>query len=132
VFSRDEAARRRDRRRRIAVTALIAAALIALGFAARVALQSLIEARQPATLVFDVRPQGEIYLDGVLRGKAPALSRLQVPPGSHRVEIRNGRFPPHVSEIDARPGEQLVVKHSFIAPAAPKPRGLADRLRFWQ
>lgn len=134
VFTRNEAARRRDIRRRVAATALIAAAIVALGFAARFALQSLIEARQPATLVFDIRPQGEIYLDGVLRGKAPALARLQVPPGSHRIEIRNGRFTPYVTEVNAQPGEQVAVRHSFIAPAAPKPkpRGLVERLRFWQ
>ena len=132
VFTRNESARRRDIRRRVVATALIAAAIIGLGFAARFALQSLIEARQPATLVFDIRPQGEIYLDGVLRGKTPALTRLQVPPGSHRIEIRNGRFAPYVTEVNAQPGEQLAVRHSFAAPAAPKPRGLADRLRFWQ
>jgi len=132
VFTRNESARRRDIRRRVVATALIAAAIIGLGFAARFALQSLIEARQPATLVFDIRPQGEIYLDGVLRGKTPALTRLQVPPGSHRIEIRNGRFAPYITEVNAQPGEQLAVRHSFAAPAAPKPRGLADRLRFWQ
>jgi hypothetical protein len=52
-------------------------------------------------------------------------------PGSHRVEIRNGRFPPHVSEIDAR-SRATGGKHSFLAPAAPKPRGRPRRLRFWQ
>ena len=91
------------------------------------ALARVIKQRKLETIRFSFADQ-----HGVLRGKTPALTRLQVPPGSHRIEIRNGRFPPHVSEIDARPGEQLVVKHSFIAPAAPKPRGLADRLRFWQ
>ena len=102
-----------------------------MGAGARFVLQSLVESRQPAFLIFDIRPQGEIYVDGVMKGKAPAVTRLQVAAGVHTIELRNGKFPPFVTEVELSPGEQMQVKHSFAAPAAQKRRGLMERLKFW-
>ena len=132
LFSLDSAASLAQTRRLISFAALACLGILALGVGARWALQSLVESRQPAFLVFDIRPQGEIYVDGVMKGKAPALTRLQVVAGTHTVEVRNGKFPPFITEVDLSPGEQMQVKHSFTAPATQKRRGLLERLKFWR
>ena len=131
LFSPDSAALRAKGRRQFMVAALACAAILAFGAGARFALQSYLEARQPAMLEFDSRPPSEIYVDGVLKGKTPALSRLPVPPGAHTIEFRSGKFPPYIVEVDLAPGEQMRVKHSFAAPVQ-KRRTLIDRLKFWQ
>lgn len=133
LYSLDVAASRIQARRRFAFAALACVAILGLGIGARFALQSIAQARLPAILDFDIRPQGEIYLDGVLKGKAPALAQLQVAPGLHKIEVRNGRFPPFVAEVNLAPGEQMRLKHSFIAPAIKqKSRTILERLKFWQ
>jgi len=67
-------------------------------------------------LVFDVKPGGEVFVDGVARGTVGALKQLEVAEGRHRVEIRHGAFPPYQREVTAKRGEQVAVKHVF-APA---------------
>lgn len=131
LFSPDSAALRATGRRQLVIGALAAMAILALGVGARFALHSYIEARQPALLEFDSRPPSEIYVDGVLMGKTPALSHLQVSPGEHTIEVRSGKFPPHIVEVDLAPGEQLRVKHAFGSPPQ-KRRSLLNRLKFWQ
>jgi len=131
LFSLDSAALRATGRRQLLLGALACVTILALGVGARSALQSLVESRQPAWLQFDIRPPGEILVDGVLKGKTPALSRLPVPPGAHTIEIRSGKYPPHVLQVDLSPGEQMLVKHSFPVPAQ-KRQTLTDRLKSWQ
>jgi len=91
----------------------------------------LAASRQPAFLAFDIRPQGEIYLDGVMKGKAPAVTRLQVAAGSHKIEVRNGKLPPFVADVNLSPGEEMQVRHSFAVPAAKKNQGLVERFKSW-
>ena len=132
LLSLEGAGRRGETRRFISFAALVCVGILALGVGARFALQSLVESRQPAFLLFDIRPQGEIYVDGVMKGKTPAVTRLQVAAGAHTIEVRHGKFPSFVTEVNLNPGEQFQVKHSFTAPATKKSRGLLERLKFWQ
>ncbi len=132
LFSRDRNASAHADRRVFVFAALASMAILAGGVAARFALERLAAARQPASLIFDIRPQGDIYVDGVLKGKAPGIASLQVAPGSHTIEVRNGRYPPFTVEVNLAPGEQMEVKHSFSAPAKRKAPGLLERLKFWQ
>lgn len=132
LFSQDSAAEARQNRRVLVYAGFACVAILALGGAARLALQSLAASRQPAILVFDIRPQGDIYLDGVMKGRAPAVTRMQVAPGTHAIEVRHGKYPPFVTEVSLNPGEQMDVKHSFIAPLKPKRPGLLERFKFWQ
>ena len=132
LFSQDSAAEARQNRRVLVYAGFACVAILALGGAARLALQSLAASRQPAILVFDIRPQGDIYLDGVMKGRAPAVTRMQVAPGTHAIEVRHGKYPPFVTEVSLNPGEQMDVKHSFIAPLKPKRPGVLERLKFWQ
>jgi len=67
----------------------------------------------PATVSLAVAPWGEVHIDGRLHGVSPPLQELELPPGRHRIEIRNGGFAPHVEVVNARSGERLRIKHKF-------------------
>ncbi len=132
LYAQNAAEQRAAGRRLWLVTALACTAIIAGGVAARSVVQSLAAARQPALLEFDIKPQGEVLVDGAPKGKSPPLSQLQVAPGPHRIEVRNGKYPPLVSDVELAPGEQMQIRHTFTAPKPPKPRTLIERLKFWQ
>jgi class 3 adenylate cyclase len=67
----------------------------------------------PAMVSFALTPWGEVHIDGKLHGVSPPLQELELPPGRHRVEIRNSGFAPHVEVINAKSGERLRIKHKF-------------------
>ena len=67
----------------------------------------------PATVSFALTPWGEVHIDGKLHGVSPPLQELELPPGRHRVEVRNSGFAPHVEVINAKSGERLRIKHKF-------------------
>src|SRR3954449_3068149 len=46
-----------------------------------------------------VLPWGEILVDGKSRGVSPPLRTLDIPAGSHTIEIRNSTFPSHVEKV---------------------------------
>jgi hypothetical protein len=72
----------------------------------------------PATLRLDIKPQGEIYIDGATKGKSPPLTSIQIAPGRHKIEIRRAGSSPLVLQVEAGPGEELSIRHSFAPPAA--------------
>jgi hypothetical protein len=128
-----------QRRRVLALAGLCV--LLAAGWSVRVARERYAEAHRPATVVLDIRPTGEVFVDGAAKGTAPPLARLSLPPGPHTIEVRNGRFKPVHMEVVLQPGEELQVKHVFVAPPVrrarpPAPRrgaapGVLDRFKFW-
>lgn len=65
------------------------------------------------TLRLAVSPWGEIRIDGKNVGVAPPLTGLKLAPGKHRVEIRNGDFPPFQQQIDVAAGQTVRIKHKF-------------------
>jgi class 3 adenylate cyclase len=60
-----------------------------------------------------VAPWGEVLVDGKNRGISPPLRVLEVPAGTHTVEIRNSTFPPHVASIEVKAGEAVRIQHRF-------------------
>lgn len=66
-----------------------------------------------ATVSLLIVPWGEVYVDGQKRGVSPPLKSLSLAPGMHTVEIRNSQFPIHVEKIDAKPGAQIKIRHTF-------------------
>ena len=109
-------------------------ALLLAGVATREAREQYAASR-PAVIVLDVRPWGDVFVDGEGKGRTPPLVRLNVPPGPHVIEVRNGRLKPVRMEMQLQPGEELELKHVFVAPApaqrAPREKSLMDRLKFW-
>jgi len=60
-----------------------------------------------------VLPWGEIVVDGKSRGVSPPLRTLDIPPGSHTIEIRNSTFPSHVAKVNVKAGEAITIRHRF-------------------
>lgn len=67
----------------------------------------------PAVISLAILPWGEIYLDGKKQGVSPPLMELQVVAGKHTLEIRNTTFPVHKKVIKAKPGANIMIRHSF-------------------
>jgi hypothetical protein len=66
-----------------------------------------------ATLVFDVSPWGEIYVDGKLHGTTPPVNTVDLPPGSYRIELRNPTQPHYLSYATLEPGDVRRIRHQF-------------------
>jgi hypothetical protein len=58
-------------------------------------------------------PWAEVFIDGNRQGVSPPLKAIPLRPGRHRVELRNGSFPPHVQTVELRPGAEVSVTHRF-------------------
>jgi hypothetical protein len=67
----------------------------------------------PGRLELAVLPWGEVLIDGKSRGVSPPLRTLEIPPGSHTIELRNSIFPSHVEKIDVKAGEAVRIRHRF-------------------
>jgi hypothetical protein len=118
-------------RRRTLLGAAGLAGILALGVAGRYAREHVEALRKPAVLVLEIRPQGEIWVDGELKGQSPPLTRVGIPPGPHTIEVRNGRFRPLKMEVNLKPGEEIEIRHAFVAPVRKQP-GALDRFKFWE
>jgi PEGA domain-containing protein len=123
------------RRRRFALYAVGGvAAMLLLGVIARGIYQPILRSR-PGTVSLEVRPRGEVYVDGVYHGRIPPLTEVQLPPGPHRVQLRNPGSLTHNVTIEVKPGERMTLAHTFVrAPepprrSAPQPQPQPD---FWR
>ena len=56
---------------------------------------------------------GEVLVDGRSRGVSPPLRVLEIPAGTHTIEIRNSTFPKHVAKVDVKAGEAIKIRHRF-------------------
>lgn len=68
---------------------------------------------KPGTVKLAVQPWGEVYIDGSKRGISPPLKAVNLSPGKHRVEIRNGQFAAYKQTVDVKSGGELTVRYSF-------------------
>jgi hypothetical protein len=117
------------RRRWLAFSAVGAVALIGGGMLLRGAIDSKRTSGPPAVLVFDIKPRGNVFIDGEAKGKSPPLTEIRVSPGRHRIEVRHPDYEPLQLNVDLKPGEQLTIRHSFAAGSPGEFfRGLRDRL----
>ena len=114
------AAARRDGLR-AAVLGIVA--ILLLGTAARLTRELLLPP-DPAVVTFAIRPDGEIVVDGELRGRTPPIKRLELPPGRHELTVQRAGAPPVDLALDLDPGQQLRIGHAFprrageVEPAA--------------
>jgi hypothetical protein len=105
------------------------AAILLLGVAGREA-KIRLAPPPPAVLVFQVKPRGEVIVDGMVRGRVPALTELEVAPGKHVVRIQNPGSPPYEVILDLKPAERRAITHTFVAPRKPAPE--PPKPDFWR
>ena len=105
-------------------------AILLLGVGAREA-RIRLTPPPPAVLVFQVKPRGEVIVDGMVRGRVPALAELEVPQGRHVVRIQNAPSPPFEAILDLKAGERRVITHTFVVPR-PKPAPEPPKPDFWR
>jgi class 3 adenylate cyclase len=67
----------------------------------------------PGRVELAVAPWGEVVVNGRKRGLSPPLRTLDLPAGTHTIEIRNSTFPAHVAKIEVKPGESVKIQHRF-------------------
>ncbi len=79
--------------------------------------------RQPggtAKLIIAVSPQGEIYINGKHHGTTPPITTLELEPGMHRIEVRNGSRKPYLTYMTVQAGDVRRIRHDFAAkPSRP-------------
>jgi serine/threonine-protein kinase len=66
-----------------------------------------------ATVSLAITPWGEVHVDGRKAGISPPLTRLELEPGTHDIEIRNGTFAAHHVTVDVAANQSLRIKHKF-------------------
>ena len=104
------------RRRRMVLATVGAIAMIAFAAAAvvfREDIQEQVYTGKPGVLAFDVYPDGDVFVDGVPRGKSPPLAQLRLEPGRHMVEVRKKGFPAYRYEVELRPGRVISIEMAF-------------------
>lgn len=70
-------------------------------------------ARAPGRVQFAIAPWGTVFVDGKRVGVSPPLRVLRLPPGKHRVEIRNTSFPPRLQTVTIKSGGVVRIRHRF-------------------
>ena len=71
------------------------------------------QAGPTALVMFAISPWGEIFLDGKSVGVSPPLSELELAPGHHRIEIRNGSFKPYLETYALEANQTVRIKYKF-------------------
>ncbi len=66
-----------------------------------------------ALVMLAVSPWGEVIVDGKTAGVSPPLAELELAPGTHQVEIRNGGFVPHLETLQLEANQTIKIKHKF-------------------
>lgn len=67
----------------------------------------------PGVVMISVKPWGEVYLDGKMIDVSPPLTRLQVPVGTHLIELKNANFPVYRQSVRIKAGEKISINHKF-------------------
>jgi hypothetical protein len=121
VFALDPLAAAGHRRRFVVKSVLAVAGVVALGGAARWA--RLAWESRPAFVHLQIRPRGDVWVDGVLKGASPPLTDIELSPGAHLIEVRGlpGQTPIKMS-VNLKPAEKITLTHTFVTPRVVVPR----------
>jgi len=68
---------------------------------------------ETGTVAFAITPWGEVFVNGKREGVSPPLREVQLPPGRHKIEVRNTSFPAHFEAVEVKPGERIRIRHKF-------------------
>ncbi|MBU0747873.1 MAG: protein kinase [Gammaproteobacteria bacterium] len=64
-------------------------------------------------VVLRVSPWGRISVNGNALGTTPPLTQVELPEGTHRIEVSNPAAAPVVKTVQVKKGEPVVVSHQF-------------------
>jgi eukaryotic-like serine/threonine-protein kinase len=78
--------------------------------------------RGTATLILAVSPRGEIYINGERHGITPPITKFDLEPGMHRIEVRSGSRKPYLTFMTVRAGDVRRIRHDFNAKPVRLPR----------
>lgn len=117
LFTIDPRAAILSRRRLIAGGGLAVLGIVGAGIAVRVMRE------RPAVIQFEISPRGDIFVDGVMKGRSPPVNRIEVSPGSHTIEVRNEPHAPLKLEMRLRSAEEVRVSHAFGTRRAERKEG---------
>ena len=130
LFTLDRQAALTRRRQLIAAGTVTVVSLLGLGFLARGIFHVSVVPAQPAVIQFEITPRGDVVIDGVLQGRSPPLTRLEVDPGHHTIEVRHSSYPPLKLEVSLGSGEEMTISHSFSSPKSTgKSKSARDYVR---
>lgn len=65
------------------------------------------------TVSLDIKPWGNIVVDGITKGASPPMKRLSLAPGTHTIEIRNPAGPTVSRTVEVVAGKSVPLRHSF-------------------
>ncbi|RTZ41547.1 hypothetical protein EKL30_13315 [Candidimonas sp. SYP-B2681] len=63
----------------------------------------------------NVRPWGEVFVNGATRGVSPPLRSLTLMPGTYEIRIVNGDLPAKRLQLTVKEGEPAMIAHRFSA-----------------
>ena len=113
AFYTPEPQRRVARRNRLAAYALAGIlGILLLGVAGREVNRRFFPAR-PSVVEFDVKPRGEVFVDGLHYGRTPPVTEIELPAGKHVIQVRGTNQPPLSVAVNLEPGERMKVTHAF-------------------
>jgi hypothetical protein len=128
LFAPDHASALRRRKFLAALGALVLIGIFATLVHFHDTIQRELRAGQPALLAFNLYPDGEVFVDGVARGKSPPLATLRLEPGLHTIELKRRGEIPFRTSVDLQSGRTTSVEYAFSTPVE---RSLLRRLRDW-
>ncbi len=67
----------------------------------------------PVLVRLDIRPWGEVWINGVARGISPPVKELRLIPGKYQVVLRNADLPPYRTTLEVKAGRPGVISHTF-------------------
>jgi serine/threonine protein kinase len=71
------------------------------------------KAEKLSVIRLNIKPWGEIFVDGETKGISPPMKALNLPAGEYAIEIRNGDFAPHSQKLIVKSGESFNLTHAF-------------------
>jgi class 3 adenylate cyclase len=67
----------------------------------------------PATVFLDIKPWGEIYVNGKSQGVSPPKKFIKLDAGKYKIEFRNTTFPPKTESVELKAREEITLRHRF-------------------
>lgn len=107
------------RQRRVALYATGGAiAILLLGVIGRDIYQPLFQSR-PAIVKLEVKPRGEVFVDGISVGRTPPLTQIEVAPGTRKVQIRAPGYRSTEVVLELKPGERTTLTRTLVRNPEP-------------